>query len=336
MKKNLKKDIDFVILWVNCNDLEWQKKRKKYNVSEESDNSIIRYQDWENLKYWFRSVEKNAPWVRTIHLVTDGQIPDWLDVSCQKINLVKHLDYMPKDALPTFNSSAIEIGIHRIKDLSDRFVYFNDDMFLTSEVTEEYYFKNGIPVDMPGYIRTPKKIKGNIFSALLENNNKIIYKNFTKKEVIWNNFFKWFKPLYGKNFFRSICYIFKESTPGFVIPHLSTPYLKFDFEKVWKKEETILKMTQYNRFRSVTDVTHFLFRNWRMAEGKFISRRSKGKYFGISNEVTAKTVAKSILKKQYPEICINESCSGEEFEKVKQIINEALKMTYPEKSIFEK
>ena len=86
-------DIDFVVLWVDANDPNWQSERAKYTQGESDDASVIRYQNRDNFKYWFRSVAKYAPWVRKIHLVTCGQTPDWLDINHPNINLVKHSDY---------------------------------------------------------------------------------------------------------------------------------------------------------------------------------------------------------------------------------------------------
>ena len=73
--KNNKKEIDFVIAWVDGGDKEWQKEKQKYLAEFLGDESIIdqgdyRYRDWELLPYWFRAVEKYAPWVRKIHFVT--------------------------------------------------------------------------------------------------------------------------------------------------------------------------------------------------------------------------------------------------------------------------
>lgn len=132
--------IDFVVLWVDCNDAEWQKEKNRYAGIKDIDNSVIRYQDWENFKYWFRSVEKYAPWVNRVHLVTNGQVPDWLNTECPKLNLVKHSDYMPSSSLPTFNSNAIEVGIWEIPGLSEHFVCFNDDVFLTAPVFKGLLF----------------------------------------------------------------------------------------------------------------------------------------------------------------------------------------------------
>jgi len=329
-------DIDFVILWVNPNDFKWQIEKSKFSSTSSDDVGIVRYQDWDNLVYWFRAVEKYAPWVRKIHLVTCGQIPIWLDLDNPKIHLVKHADYMPQDALPVFNSSAIEIGIHRIPELAEKFVFFNDDMILTDYILPDYYFKDNIPVDLPGFIASPRKVDNNIFSSLMINNNNIIRKYFSKKDILSGRLTWWFRPTYGKIFIRNVIYSLKKDFPGFIIPHLSTPYLKSDFEKVWEKEKDILAETQYHRFRNEKDVTHFLIRNWRMCEGCFYPDNAKGKYFSINDVNDAIKAAHAILHNKYSEICFNETCSGDEFENSKSIINAALHEQLPQKCMFEK
>ena len=332
----MNKPIDFVVLWVDCNDPDWQKEKNQYSGVKDVDNSINRYQDWDNLKYWFRSVEKYAPWVNKVHLVTNGQLPEWINKDCPKLNLVKHSDYLPQSALPTFNSCAIEVGMCDIPGLSEQFVFFNDDMFLTAPITKEYYFKKGVPVDMCGFIRPPKTKSDDVFSHLIKNNTDVIYKYFDKKQIVGNSLFRWFRPWYGKTFLRSLYYALHKGCVGFVIPHLSTPYLKEDFKKVWEKEPEKLRATQHNRFRSKTDLTDLIFRNWRMSEGNFIPRNSKGKYYTVKDEQTAKIIVNAIVKNKYPEICINEVCTGETFEQVKVIINNTFKQKLPEKSMFEK
>ena len=95
-------DIDFVIPWVDGNDPEWQKEKNLYDESNKTgDSTIVRYRSWDNLQYWFRAVEKFAPWVRKVYFVTCGQKPEWLNAECSKLVLVDHKDYMPEEALPT-------------------------------------------------------------------------------------------------------------------------------------------------------------------------------------------------------------------------------------------
>ena len=110
--------IDFVISWVDGNDKEWQKEREKYIVENNNDNSDVRYRNWDNLKYWFRGVEKFAPFVNKIYFITYGHLPEWLNVNNPKLVIVNHKDYIPEKYLPTFNSHTIELNLHRIKGLS--------------------------------------------------------------------------------------------------------------------------------------------------------------------------------------------------------------------------
>ena len=72
--------IDFIMIWVDGNDPEWQKEKRKYQPGDAADDREIRYRDWDNLQYWFRAVEKFAPWVNRIHFVTCGHLPKWLNL----------------------------------------------------------------------------------------------------------------------------------------------------------------------------------------------------------------------------------------------------------------
>src|SRR5699024_8623571 len=139
--------IDFVIIWVDGNDPEWQEDKFKYSEDTDGDKRNIRFRDWDNLQYWFRAVENYAPWVNKVHFVTWGHLPEWLNIEHPKLNIVNHKDFLNKDNLPVFNSCAIEINIHRIPGLAEKFVYFNDDTFLTHPVKPTDFFKNGLPRD---------------------------------------------------------------------------------------------------------------------------------------------------------------------------------------------
>lgn len=104
-------DIDFVIPWVDGSDQEWIELFNKYAPSGKKKNidfSAERYRDYGLLKYWFRGVEKFAPYVRKVHFITNGQKPDWLNTDCPKLNWVKHSDYIPQDCLPVFSSHPID------------------------------------------------------------------------------------------------------------------------------------------------------------------------------------------------------------------------------------
>ncbi len=116
-----------------------------------------RFQDNNELKYSLRSLEKNANWIRNVYLVTNGQIPNWLNISNPRLKLVTHEEiFLNKSHLPTFSSPAIESHLHRIKGLSKRFIYFNDDMILGKPVyMDDFYtqsrgFKFHLAWQLPG------------------------------------------------------------------------------------------------------------------------------------------------------------------------------------------
>lgn len=94
-----------------------------------------RFDDKEELRYSLRSISKYVPWVRTVYLVTNGEIPYWLNLDNQKLKLITHEDiFLNQNDLPTFSSPAIEVNMHRIPGLSEKFLYFNDDILIGKEV----------------------------------------------------------------------------------------------------------------------------------------------------------------------------------------------------------
>ena len=196
--------IDFVLAWVDGADKEWLAERRKYNPAKGADNSAARYRDWENLQYWFRGVEKFAPWVNRIYFVTCGHIPPWLNTSHPKLKLIRHSDYMKPEYLPTFNINSIELNFHRIPELSEQFVYFNDDMFLLKSVKEEDFFKDGLPRDCCIETALVQDDIRNPFASMLMNDAALVNMHYSKREVIKKHWKKWFNPSYGKMALRNL------------------------------------------------------------------------------------------------------------------------------------
>lgn len=112
---------------------------KDYALNE--DISSSRFEDNEELRYSLRSVEKFAPWVRHVYIVTNGQIPSWLNLDNSRVSIVSHRDiFLNSSHLPTFSSPAIESHLHRIPGVSERFIYMNDDVFFGKEVWPDDFF----------------------------------------------------------------------------------------------------------------------------------------------------------------------------------------------------
>ncbi len=138
--------VDLVYTWVDGSDPAWDETRAERladvtgMAATPESSGRARFEDRDELRHSLRSVHLFAPWVRTIHVVTAGQTPPWLDTSHPRIRMVDHREILPADALPSFNSQAIETGLHRIPGLSEHFVYLNDDMFLGRPVAPELFF----------------------------------------------------------------------------------------------------------------------------------------------------------------------------------------------------
>uniref|UniRef100_A0A4W3I847 N-acetylglucosamine-1-phosphotransferase subunits alpha/beta n=1 Tax=Callorhinchus milii TaxID=7868 RepID=A0A4W3I847_CALMI len=108
---------------------------------QDDDISASRFEDNEELRYSLRSVEKYAPWVRHIFIVTNGQIPSWLNLDNPRVTIVSHQDiFRNVSHLPTFSSPAIETHIHRIPGLSQKFIYLNDDVMFGKEVWPDDFY----------------------------------------------------------------------------------------------------------------------------------------------------------------------------------------------------
>ncbi|MCW2918314.1 MAG: hypothetical protein JWN52_6382, partial [Actinomycetia bacterium] len=144
--------VDVVYTWVDGSDAAWQIRRDTAlgvvdagTLNEQAANDA-RYISRDELRYSLRSLAMYAPWVRHIWIVTDSQVPVWLDISHPKVTVVDHKEiFGDRGALPTFNSHAIESQLHHIDGLAEHFLYFNDDVFLGRPVIPgDFFLSNGM------------------------------------------------------------------------------------------------------------------------------------------------------------------------------------------------
>ena len=151
--------IDVVIAWVDGSDPELSKKRMNYLDSNEKDlipgANPTRFHSLNEISYCVLSILKFAPFVRKIFIVTDKQNPNIDNVVKQyfpervsDIQIVDHSEIFQgyEDYLPTFNSICISNMLWRIKELSNQFVYFNDDIFLVRHLKPSVWFQDNQPV----------------------------------------------------------------------------------------------------------------------------------------------------------------------------------------------
>ncbi len=330
--------IDFIIYWVDGNDPDWQREYGRYKTGHGQDAGVRRYRDWENLQYWFRGVEKYAPWVNRIYFVTWGHVPKWLDTDHPKIEIVRHTDFIPGEYLPTFSANPIELNFHRIKGLEEHFVVFNDDFFITNQVKPQDFFRDGKPVDI--LMEYPVMCGGNVpvFSGILVNDFNLIGKYFDRREYTKRLKNKILTVKYGKYLFYNLLLsiIPYPRFFGILTPHFARPYLKSVYEEVWKIEGEELDRVCRNRFRDSTDLNIYIFRLWNLLKGNFVPGNifKMGKMIPVAED--SQEIIRLIEDQRYKLICLNDECGEKNFETVKAKIIDSFDGIFPEKSSFEK
>lgn len=251
----MKVDIDLVYLWVDGNDPQWKAKRDMLRGNDVRDDSQQngkdcdgRYADNDELRYSLRSVAMYAPWIRRIFIVTDGQTPDWLDISHPKIRLVDHKEILPPEVLPTFNSTVIEHMMFRIPGLSEQFLYANDDMFFGRPVSPtDFFTADGRPI-----IRFNRRL---MRRATLWFKEKIQGKTLSNYNRTIQNAARLVQQKYG-------IYV------GHKTHHNIDAYCRSDYEHAFEMFREEITSVMGRHFRSDDDIQRNLYSYTAMVEGK--------------------------------------------------------------------
>jgi hypothetical protein len=150
--------IDIVFTWVDNKDPAWS---KRYNFAKKNNECQLgkyaadqaRFSSHNELFFSVKSIRKYLPWVNKIYVVTDNQKPNWLkQVKNHNVIIIDHQEIIDPIFLPTFNSHVIEANLHNIKDLSEHFIYFNDDVFVARPLPPGHFFKsNGLASIFPSF-----------------------------------------------------------------------------------------------------------------------------------------------------------------------------------------
>lgn len=337
-------DIDVVIPWVDPTDKEWQASKNKFLKdlnNDKVDNSENRFRDWDNFKYVFRGIDKFMPWVHKIYLITCGQVPDWMNKEADdRLVIVNHSDYIPKEYLPTFSSHPIELNLHRIKELSEHFIYLNDDYFVINETSPEDFFVDGLPCDyaLEDPITPDHK---DIFNNILINNMVLLNSHYDRRTVLKEQKKKFYSMCDKKAFITNMCFrpLKRNHFFGLHYSHLASNILKSTIEKVWTENREILEATSSHKFRNADDVNQFIFKNEQYVTGKFhpynINRFGRAIQLDDTIEGAVEDVCRTITDSDYKMICIND-CNIEDFDNTRTKINAALEKILLNPSVWER
>lgn len=252
MKCNLYKvssmnNIDAVVTWVDGNDPIHNQKRNSYEHSGNiqtipSSQDITRFINNGELEFCLLALLKNAPWINSIHIVTDNQKPNFTSKilkNSNKIKIVDHQDIFKnyENFLPTFNSISIESMLHFIPGLSEKYVYLNDDFIILKAVKEEDFF-----------IKDKAVLKGQW--QKIQNYGKIrliisqILNSILKKTLKINRSMSLLQQMraallagFSKNYFKS--------------PHYPHPQLKNTIKNFYDENSDVLVKNIRHKFRNL-------------------------------------------------------------------------------------
>ena len=244
--------MDAVISYVNGNDPLW---REDYARTVGGDVLTKRFREWGTLEYLLRGIREFMPFVGNIFLVVsrESQVPSWLDRDSVKV--VTHAEFIPAEFLPTFNSNTIEMFLYRIPGLSERFLYFNDDMFPVRECTEDDFFPGGRPAI--GY--TPTLL------ALIPFKRHVRCADSAARAAS--------KGL--------VPHRRRLPKPFFLRPqHTVSPMLKSVCEEVWNRIGDRIRAT-ISPVRTEESISQYLFLNYMYYTGISVNRRIPAQYFSL-------------------------------------------------------
>ncbi|WP_019027516.1 Stealth CR1 domain-containing protein [Colwellia piezophila] len=340
--------IDIVIPWVDGSDKAWYKKYQEYKPS--SSNSEVassrnRYNDWGTLMYLFRGIEKFLPWIRKVHFITEGHLPDWLNVDCERLNIVKHSDYFKDDnVLPTFNANPILLNLAWLDDLSENFILFNDDTFVLDFCEPTRFFNDNLPVDFfsqsirrDNFIYNTLRPKNKLNAQMLQNNidnlNSIIDKSrldfFSEMFMSKNYSIK----ARGKNLFFNL--ISPRRFTWIDIYHQPQAHLKSTYRELWSILPKVMEETVSSKFRCSTDITEYLCRFYNLVRNKFTPKMH---YDHLSIAVFTYQDMQNIDLHNIKFLCVSDGdgISESDFNKCKLEMTQKLDALLPEISSFEK
>lgn len=270
-------DIDVVYTWVDNSDVNWLKKYQETLRNFHGKTSGLhaldpaRFTNHNELYYSLIGIKKYMPWVRKIHIVTDEQTPKLPNhINTENIYIVDHKQIIDSKYLPTFNSHVIEAHLHNIPNLSENFIYFNDDVFTARMLPQEHFFRhNGIA----SIFVSPKKLSVNkvltptLYASL--NSSDLLYKDYGTKIV---------NPLV----------------------HTYIPLKKSVYSLVWSKYRELIYSFLNNRFRNNQDLNLATFLvPWVMyLEGKAVFAQDICYYFNIRSAHAQMQYSKLLQKNQ--------------------------------------
>ncbi len=272
-----------------------------------------RYISRDELRYSLRSLDMYADWVRHVYLVTDNQVPAWLDTTNPRLTVVSHQElFGDRGRLPTFNSHAIESQLHRIDGLSEHYLYLNDDVFFGRPVSPSLFFhSNGL-------------------AQFYVSNAKVGLGPATEDDMPVMSAAKNNRDLMAKMFDRTISNKFKH------VPHALRRSVMADMEQDFAAD---FERTASSQFRSHHDVSisASLAHYYSYATGRSVPGVIRYLYMDIARDDTPSRLKSLLWNRDYDVFCLNDHDSrGYDAEQRARMLSTFFQAYYPVPSCFER
>ncbi|MCB5164647.1 stealth family protein [Streptomyces bambusae] len=307
--------IDAVYTWVDGGDPDWMRRRAEAGGTgyhAEAANAA-RYISRDELRYSLRSLHQHAPWIRTVHLVTDDQTPDWLDTSGPGLRVVSHRDIFSDPALlPTFNSHAIESQLHHIDGLSEHFLYFNDDVFLgLPTVPQDFFHANGISKFFTSSALVP-------LGTPCEDDPPVAAAGKNNRSLLQSRF--------GTTLTQKMKHT----------PHALRRSILTEIEETFPRPHTA---TAGNRFRSIDDlsITSSLYHYYAFQSARAVPGDLRYDYLDLSQPNTPTRLDRLLAHRDRHVFCINDTVStGHDADEQQALLGPFLETYFPVAGPFER
>lgn len=280
--------IDIVYTWVDGSDLAWADAFRE--TASEAGRSIdevaldpARYRSRDELKYSLRSVWAFCGWARKIWIVTAGQVPDWL-IEDERVTVVDHSEILPADALPTFNSHAIESALHHIDGLAEHFIYLNDDMSIGRSVRPELLFT---PNGLARVFQSTARVEG------VEDESSLAVDTGARRG----------RELLSERFGRVV-----SGKPY----HAPYPLRRSTMQRMETEFADIVGRTAHSRFRSSTDlsIAASFAGHYGIATGDSVIGEIEAEYVNVESGRLQWHLDRILLSERFDTFCINETRHG--------------------------
>lgn len=298
--------IDLVVPFVDSKDQNWRALYTAYIHNSDLDSG--RFRDTGLFKYFFRSLEKNLPWIDNIYLIVQSrsQVPSWLNLKHPKLKVVLHEDYIPKEYLPTFNSITICSLLHLLKPLSNQFILADDDMIFVNPKRPEDFFRDGRPVTKKQILTKDYKRESGIWQSIIYNSVKLFNQVCNTKKMI--RYKDW---------------------------HLPMVFCKSYIFECWSRFGHYLRdVLISSKIRKSCNYCEWIFNYCQMYEGFSIDDQSinTNGYLGLEDNTSKEDIERIFESSDI--VCLNDRCS-KGVSRVFSYAEEILSELYPDKCEFE-